>query len=73
MTVQPVRPLGWQMCWNRYWPNRTTRPNRPPEIFCRLIDQLMSPADRLNEGSDRPRALAQLNEGTWPRRFRGVL
>ncbi|OYO07992.1 hypothetical protein CGZ94_21340 [Enemella evansiae] len=37
-------------------------PNRPPEIFCRLIDQLMSPADRLNEGSDRPRALAQLNE-----------
>jgi len=37
-------------------------PNRPPEIFCRLIDQLMSPADRLNEGSDRPRALGQLNE-----------
>lgn len=37
-------------------------PNRPPEIFCRLIDQLMSPADRLNEGQDRPRALAQLNE-----------
>ncbi|MEI2713596.1 MAG: hypothetical protein V9G04_09970 [Nocardioides sp.] len=37
-------------------------PTHPPEIFCRLIDQLMSPADRLNEGPDRPRALAQLNE-----------
>jgi hypothetical protein len=37
-------------------------PNRPPETFCRLIDQLMSPADRLNEGQDRPRALMQLNE-----------
>src|SRR4051812_11967331 len=35
-------------------------PTHPPETFCRLIDQLMSPADRLNEGSDRPRALAQL-------------
>lgn len=32
-------------------------PTRPPEIFCRLIDQLMSPADRHNEGPDRPRAL----------------
>lgn len=37
-------------------------PTRPPEIFCRLIDQLMSPADRLNEESDHPRALAQLHE-----------
>lgn len=37
-------------------------PARPPEIFCRLIDQLMSPGDRLNEEPDRPRALAQLNE-----------
>lgn len=37
-------------------------PTHPPETFCRLIDQLMSPADRLNEGSDRPHALAQLNE-----------
>ncbi|MCC3332968.1 hypothetical protein [Nocardia abscessus] len=37
-------------------------PTRPPEIFCRLIDQLMSPAERHNEGPDRPRALAQLNE-----------
>lgn len=35
---------------------------RPPETFCRLIDQLMSSADRLNEGPDRSRALAQLNE-----------
>ena len=34
------------------------RPTHPPEIFCRLIDQLMSPADALNEGPDRPRALA---------------
>lgn len=37
-------------------------PNRPPETFCRLIDQLMRPAERLNEGIDRPHALAQLNE-----------
>jgi len=37
-------------------------PTRPPETFCRLIDQLMSPAERLNEGPDRPRAVAQLNE-----------
>ncbi|MBN9106842.1 MAG: hypothetical protein J0I14_17770 [Propionibacteriaceae bacterium] len=37
-------------------------PTHPPEIFCRLIDQLMSPADRLNEGSDRPHALTQLND-----------
>lgn len=34
----------------------------PPDIFCRLIEQLMSPADRHNEGSDRPRALVQLND-----------
>ncbi len=31
-------------------------------FFFRLIEQLMSPADQLNEGSDRPRALAQVNE-----------
>lgn len=37
-------------------------PTRPPDIFCRLIDQLMSPSDRFNEGPDRPHALAQLNE-----------
>lgn len=36
--------------------------HHPPEIFCRLIDQLMDPSDRLNESSGRPRALAQLNE-----------
>lgn len=36
--------------------------NHPPEMFCRLVDQLMRPEDRLNEGSDRPQALAQLNE-----------
>lgn len=33
----------------------------PPEIFCRLIDHLMSPADAMNGGRDRPKALAQLN------------
>lgn len=37
-------------------------PTHPPETFRRLIDQLMSPADRLNEGPDRLHALAQLNE-----------
>lgn len=37
-------------------------PTRPPEIFCKLIDQLMSPSERQNEGPDRSRALAQLNE-----------
>jgi hypothetical protein len=37
-------------------------PTHPPELFCRVIDQLMSPADALNEGPDRPRALALLNE-----------
>lgn len=37
-------------------------PTRPPEIFCRLIAQLMSRSDRHNEGPDRSRALAQLNE-----------
>lgn len=37
-------------------------PTHPPELFCRLVDQLMSPADALNEGVDRPHALAQVNE-----------
>jgi hypothetical protein len=37
-------------------------PTRPPEVFCRLIDHLMSPADALNEGSDRPNALRMVNE-----------
>lgn len=37
-------------------------PTHPPETFCRLIDQLMIPADRLNEGPGRPHALQQLNE-----------
>lgn len=36
-------------------------PTHPPEIFCRLIDQLMVPADAMNEGPDRPKALEQLN------------
>lgn len=36
-------------------------PSHPPEIFCRLIDQLMSPQDALNEGSSRENALKQLN------------
>lgn len=37
-------------------------PSHPPESFCRLIDHLMSPSDANNEGGDRPKALAQLNE-----------
>lgn len=37
-------------------------PTQPPEVFCRLIDQLMSPADASNEGPDRPNALRMLNE-----------
>ena len=36
-------------------------PQNPPELFCRLIDQLMDPADAFNEGQDRSKALAQLN------------
>jgi len=36
-------------------------PSRPPEIFCRVIDHLMAPSDALNEGTDRPKALGQLN------------
>lgn len=37
-------------------------PAHPPEIFCRLIDHLMSPSDATNEGADRSNALRQLNE-----------
>jgi len=37
-------------------------PTHPPEVFCRLIDQLMSPSDAMNEGPDRPNALRQLND-----------
>lgn len=36
-------------------------PTHPPEIFCRVIDRLMDPADAKNEGPDRPQALALLN------------
>ena len=36
-------------------------PSHPPEIFCRVIDQLMSAADALNEQADRPKALGLLN------------
>jgi hypothetical protein len=36
-------------------------PTHPPESFCRLIDHLLSPADALNEGPDRPNALRMLN------------
>ncbi len=41
---------------------RHAGPTQPPEIFCRVVDHLMSPADALNEGPDRPNALRQLNE-----------
>lgn len=34
----------------------------PPEVFCRLIDHMMTPADAMNEGADRPNALRLLNE-----------
>lgn len=37
-------------------------PTHPPEIFCRLVDHLMSPREAMNEGVDRPNALRQLNE-----------
>jgi len=37
-------------------------PSHPPEVFCRVIDHLMSPSDAMNEGPDRPNALRQLNE-----------
>jgi hypothetical protein len=37
-------------------------PTHPPEIFCRLIDHLMSSSDAMDEGPDRPNALRQLNE-----------
>ncbi len=37
-------------------------PTHPPEIFCRLVDQLMSPSDATGEGPDRQIALEQLNE-----------
>ncbi|MEV6908520.1 hypothetical protein [Amycolatopsis sp. NPDC051071] len=36
-------------------------PTYPPEVFCRLIDYLMSPSDATNEGPQRPNALRQLN------------
>jgi hypothetical protein len=36
-------------------------PTHPPEIFCRLIDQLMDPRDAHNEGAERTNALALLN------------
>ena len=37
-------------------------PAHPPEVFCRLIDHLMSSGDAMNEGPDRPNALRQLND-----------
>lgn len=36
-------------------------PAHPPEIFCRVIDHLMDPADALNEGPERANALVELN------------
>ncbi|MFH5210172.1 hypothetical protein ACHIPZ_18485 [Antrihabitans sp. NCIMB 15449] len=37
-------------------------PTHPPEIFCRVIDQLMDHREALNEGAERVKAMAQLNE-----------
>lgn len=37
-------------------------PAHPPDVFCRLIDHLMSPAATHNEGADCLNALRQLNE-----------
>jgi hypothetical protein len=37
-------------------------PTRPPEVFCRVIDYLTSPAEAMKEGPDRPNALRQLND-----------
>jgi hypothetical protein len=37
-------------------------PTHPPEIFCRVIDYLMSPSDALNEDPNRSNALYQWNE-----------
>lgn len=36
-------------------------PEHPPEVFCRVIDHLMDPADALNEEPDRENALSMLN------------
>lgn len=36
-------------------------PTRPPETFCRLIDQLMAPGDATGEDQDRANALRHLN------------
>lgn len=37
-------------------------PAHPPETFCRLVDQLMSPSDAMNESAERISALQLLNE-----------
>jgi hypothetical protein len=53
-----------------YWVSETLRtiltepqpqPNAPPETFSQVIRVLMDPSDGLNEGPDRPGALAALN------------
>ena len=36
-------------------------PNTPPETFARVISRLMDPDEAINEGPDRPQALALLN------------
>lgn len=40
----------------------SSAPHTPPETFARVICRLMDQGDCLNEGSDRPGALALLNE-----------
>lgn len=44
-------------------------PTRPPEVFCRVIDHLMAPAEAMNESPDRPNALRQLNDVLARERF----
>lgn len=37
-------------------------PTHPPDVFCRVVDYLMSPSDALNESPDRSNALGLVNE-----------
>ncbi|MFF0105540.1 hypothetical protein [Streptomyces hirsutus] len=43
-------------------------PAQPPESFRRLIDYLMSPADALDEGPDRPNVVRGVPLRVWARK-----